>query len=186
MFKVIVNNTDSPTVIQAGQTVNVRVSGAPVPGPGVPRGGTTGQVLKKSSNADFDTEWANEEGGPGGGSTNITYNRRTSNYTLALSDASANVEVEMDVATPNNLTVPQNSSVPIPIGKLIPVRQRGVGQTTIVADPNVVLRSPGNVLSIPKQYALAFLQKVGTNEWYVTFSPALTSEEILIYSLING
>ena len=32
------------------------------PGEGVPEGGTTGQVLKKSSNTDYDTEWANETG----------------------------------------------------------------------------------------------------------------------------
>lgn len=34
---------------------------------GVPVGGATGQVLKKSSNADYATEWANESGGGGGG-----------------------------------------------------------------------------------------------------------------------
>lgn len=32
------------------------------PGEGVPSGGATGQVLKKRSNADYDTEWANESG----------------------------------------------------------------------------------------------------------------------------
>jgi hypothetical protein len=31
----------------------------------VPSGGTTGQVLKKVSNTDYDTEWANESGGGG-------------------------------------------------------------------------------------------------------------------------
>lgn len=33
------------------------------PGEGVPTGGVTGQVLKKRSNTDFDTYWANESGG---------------------------------------------------------------------------------------------------------------------------
>jgi hypothetical protein len=33
------------------------------PGQGVLTGGLTGQVLKKSSNADYDTEWENESGG---------------------------------------------------------------------------------------------------------------------------
>jgi len=35
----------------------------PVPGPagkGVPEGGTQGQILRKKSNANFDTEWADE------------------------------------------------------------------------------------------------------------------------------
>ena len=37
-------------------------------GPGVAAGGTTGQVLVKSSDADYDTEWADPQGGGGGGS----------------------------------------------------------------------------------------------------------------------
>ena len=36
-------------------------------GPGVAAGGTTGQVLVKSSDADYDTEWADPQGGGGGG-----------------------------------------------------------------------------------------------------------------------
>lgn len=35
-------------------------------GEGVPSGGTTGQVLKKKSNIDYDTEWVNESGGGSG------------------------------------------------------------------------------------------------------------------------
>lgn len=42
-----------------------------VPGPGVPPGGLTGQVLKKRSDADYDTEWADESGG-GGGTSDYT------------------------------------------------------------------------------------------------------------------
>lgn len=47
-------------------------------GVGVPAGGTMGQVLKKKSNTDYDTEWVNESGGSGGteivdlGAINIT------------------------------------------------------------------------------------------------------------------
>lgn len=44
-----------------GETGATGPQGAP--GVGVPTGGTTGQVLKKNSNADYDTEWADEEGG---------------------------------------------------------------------------------------------------------------------------
>lgn len=39
------------------------------PGEGVPTGGTTGQVLKKSSNANYDTEWGSVEALPTGGTT---------------------------------------------------------------------------------------------------------------------
>jgi hypothetical protein len=38
-----------------------------VPYRGVPVGGTTGQVLAKNSNTDFDTEWVAQSGGGGGG-----------------------------------------------------------------------------------------------------------------------
>lgn len=34
----------------------------------IPAGGTTGQVLKKSSGTDYDVEWDDESGGGGGGS----------------------------------------------------------------------------------------------------------------------
>ena len=47
----------------AGQNGTNGQDGAP--GVGVPAGGTTGQVLKKVSGADYDTEWANESGGSG-------------------------------------------------------------------------------------------------------------------------
>lgn len=39
-------------------------------GTGVPTGGTTGQVLAKKSNTDFDTEWVDGSGGGGGGTSN--------------------------------------------------------------------------------------------------------------------
>jgi hypothetical protein len=41
--------------------------GVVVPYRGVPVGGTTGQVLAKNSNTDFDTEWVAQSGGGGGG-----------------------------------------------------------------------------------------------------------------------
>jgi len=94
------------------------------------------------------------------------YNRQTASYTLVLSDAYK--DIEMNVGSTNNLTVPQNSSVAFPIGTRITVWQYGAGQTTIVPDTNVVLRSRGSALKIAGQYGVAFLQKVGTNEWYVT------------------
>lgn len=37
------------------------------PGVGVPTGGTTGQVLAKKSNTDYDTEWVDQTGGGGSG-----------------------------------------------------------------------------------------------------------------------
>ena len=63
-------------------------------GVGVPAGGTTGQVLKKKSDTDYDTEWANESGGGSGGgggvevvdlgTVNITPNRNS--VTVSISE----------------------------------------------------------------------------------------------------
>lgn len=41
-------------------------------GVGIASGGTTGQVLAKASDSDYDTEWVNQEGG-GGGTKNVWY-----------------------------------------------------------------------------------------------------------------
>lgn len=61
-------------------------------GAGIPTGGTTGQVLKKVSNMDFDAAWSDESGGGGGSSganpnllinSNFAINQRGSaNYTI--------------------------------------------------------------------------------------------------------
>ena len=53
-----------------------------VPGPGVPVGGTTGQVLAKASNADLDTEWVAQSGGGGGGNTNLGYTASATDGTV--------------------------------------------------------------------------------------------------------
>lgn len=45
------------------QTVNSITGQRGPAGQGVPSGGTTGQVLKKASNTNYDTEWADESGG---------------------------------------------------------------------------------------------------------------------------
>lgn len=93
------------------------------------------------------------------------FNRKTSSYTLVLSDQ--NDIIEMNVASANNLTVPLNSTVAFPIGTEIAITQYGAGKTTIVATSGVTLRSAGGLLSIGAQYAMVTLLKVGTDEWYV-------------------
>ena len=59
-------------------------------GVGVPAGGTTGQVLKKKSNTDYDTEWSDEEGGvgvPAGGTTGQVLKKKSNtDYDTEWSD----------------------------------------------------------------------------------------------------
>lgn len=59
-------------------------------GVGVPTGGTSGQVLAKKSDADYDTEWVNQSGGGGGGNvpTPPAYAKRY----LRTKDTAGNME----------------------------------------------------------------------------------------------
>ena len=93
----------------------------------------------------------------------VVANRQTDSYTLALTDAAK--AVEMNKATANNLTVPQNSSVAFPVDTVVEVFQYGAGQTTFVADTNVTIRSSGGKLKLTGQYSGASLRKIATNEW---------------------
>lgn len=99
----------------------------------------------------------------------VVRNTQTTSYTLILSDAGK--EVEMNVAGANNLTVPPNSSVAFPFGAggdtVIAWRQYGAGLTTIVAGAGVTIRSRGGVLNSAGQYASGTLTKRGTNEWFL-------------------
>lgn len=86
-------------------------------GVGVPAGGTTGQVLKKTSNTDFDTEWANESGG-----------------TLALDDLT-----DVVAGAPNDgdvLTFDSGS------GHWVPAAPTGGGSTSTTPDLNEPPASP--------------------------------------------
>jgi len=94
----------------------------------------------------------------------VTTNRQTNSYTLALSDNGKLVET--NVGTANNVTVPVNSSIPFPVGAKVDVVQYGAGQTTIVADVGVTIRSANSWLKINAQYGAVSLIKIGTDEWY--------------------
>jgi hypothetical protein len=97
----------------------------------------------------------------------LAFDTQTASYTLAANDQTSDTIVEMNVATANNLTIPTNTAVPFPIGSQILIAQYGAGQTTIVPDTGVTLRSSGGKTKIAAQYGLATLIKRGTNEWYL-------------------
>lgn len=74
-------------------------------GPGVPTGGTTGQVLAKASNADHDTEWVAQTGGSGGGATNLAYTASPTNGTVT-SDTGTDATLPLADATNAGLQSP--------------------------------------------------------------------------------
>lgn len=89
-------------------------------------------------------------------------NVQTASYVLAQTDTFG--IVEMNVAGANNLTVPLNNSVPLPIGTRVEVVQIGAGTTTLVAAVGVTIRSRPGLVSAG-QYAVMALYKRGTDEW---------------------
>lgn len=84
-------------------------------------------------------------------------------YTLTLTDIGKVIETTNAAA--NTVTVPPNSTVPLPLNGLIEVFTYGTGQTTIVAGAGVTIRSPGGKLKITGQYSSAALRKRATDEW---------------------
>ena len=90
----------------------------------------------------------------------------TTPYTLALLDMGYGIA--MNLAGANQVTVPTNASVPVPIGSWVRVGQYGAGQTTIAAAGGVTIRSKSGWTKIASQYGEVFLRKVGTDEWWLS------------------
>ena len=98
--------------------------------------------------------------------SNIPVNTQTgTTYTLVLSDYTNGSIIEMDNADANTVTIPPNSSVNFPVGAVIPIRQLGVGVTTIVAGSGVTLRNPHLTAKIAAQYGSATIHQRAANEW---------------------
>lgn len=80
------------------QTVSFTTAGGP-PGVGVPAGGTTGQVLAKTSNTDYATGWVAQTGGGGGAVSSV--NTRTGAVVLTSADVGlSNVNNTSDASKP--------------------------------------------------------------------------------------
>lgn len=97
----------------------------------------------------------------------MTFNTKTTGYTLSLTDQTKDTIVEMNVGSANTLIVPANTNVPFPVGSQILISQYGSGQTTISGDTGVTINSSGGKTKIAAQYGLATLIKRGADEWYL-------------------
>ncbi len=86
----------------------------------------------------------------------------TASTTLVLDDASRVVEV--DSATPVNITIPAMASVPWIKGNMVEVVQVGVGQVTFVADSGVTLLTP-STLTTRARYSTVRLRMRTSNNW---------------------
>jgi len=94
----------------------------------------------------------------------LTVKTITAAHTLELSDAGCFLNI--DIATPNDLTIPANDDVPFPIGTQIFIAEYGVGQVTIVGDTGVTVNSANGKLKTAAQYSGASLIKIAEDEWY--------------------
>jgi hypothetical protein len=98
---------------------------------------------------------------------NFAVSTKTSSYTLVLTDAAG--QVEMNSASANNLLIPTDASVNFPVGTAILIVQLGVGQTTIAAvtpGTTTVNATPG--LKLRAQYSTATIIKRAANNWIVS------------------
>lgn len=129
-------------------------------------GGTTGQILSKTSNTDMDFTWiANDQGditgivtgtdsGLSGGTTsgtatlslNLNFNAQTgTTYTLAASDNNKLVTA----SNGSGITVTVPPSI-FSAGNVINLQQIDVGQVTFAAGVGVTITSTGASASAPK------------------------------------
>jgi hypothetical protein len=134
------------------------------------KGGTTGQVLSKTSNTDMDFTWVTDPGGDitnvsvtspitGGGSsgsvtigydakagTTLGFNAQTgTTYTLVAADAS-NKLVTTSNGSPVVVTIPPSVFA---AGEQINVQSIGVGLTSFVAGAGVTITSTGATVAAP-------------------------------------
>jgi len=98
--------------------------------------------------------------------SNVLVNTQTgTSYTVTLADYSSGLIIEMNNASENTVTIPPNSSVAFPVGAVIPIRQLGVGVTTIAAGSGVTLLNPHATANIATQYGSATIHQRATDEW---------------------
>ena len=84
-------------------------------------------------------------------------------YTLSLLDESALLMMD-NLSLSHTAYVPTNTQVAFIVGTQITIMQKNIGQTTIVGNSGVLVRStPGNRLRAV--YSSASLIKIATNEW---------------------
>jgi hypothetical protein len=124
------------------------------------KGGTTGQVLSKTSGTDLDFTWIEQD------DTTIAFNAQTgTTYTLVAADVAKLVTLSNAGAI--TLTVPPSVFA---TGNIINVQQIGVGQVTITQGSGVTITSTGGTSTAPKlraRYSAASIICTGSNTFTV-------------------
>jgi hypothetical protein len=109
-----------------GQTINIMDGAQGQTGPGVPAGGSTGQVLAKKSNADNDTEWVNQSGGGGGTSDYDDLSNKPSINNVTLSGNKTAAQLGLGTYSKPSTGIPQTD--------LAQTVQNKLDKTVVVSD----------------------------------------------------
>jgi hypothetical protein len=129
------------------------------------KGGTTGQVLSKTSNTDMDFTWIAQD------DVSLAINAQTgTSYTAVIADGT-NTLVTMDNAAANTFNIPTDASVNFDIGTVLNIYMKGAGVTTITATTpgTTTVVSAGTTIGSPKlaRYKIASAIKLAANSWTV-------------------
>jgi hypothetical protein len=125
------------------------------------KGGTTGQVLSKTSNTDMDFTWIEQD------DSTLAFNAQTgTTYTLVAADA-ANKWVTCSNASGITVTVPPSVFT---TGNVINLQAIGAGQVTFAQGAGVTITSTGASASAPKlrlQYSACSIVCTGSNTFTI-------------------
>jgi hypothetical protein len=123
-------------------------------------GGTTGQVLSKTSGTDLDFTWIEQD------DTTLSFNAQTgTTYTLVAADLGK--LVTLSNASAITLTLPPSIFA---TGNEIHIQQIGVGQVTLAQGAGVTITSTGATASAPKlraRYSAATIICTASNTFTV-------------------
>jgi hypothetical protein len=123
-------------------------------------GGTTGQVLSKTSNTNLAFTWIEQD------DTTLSFNAQTgTTYTLVIGDLGKLVTTSN--ASPVTVTIPPSVFA---TGNIINVQSIGVGLTTFAAGAGVTITSTGATPAAPKlraQYSAASVLCNGSNSFTI-------------------
>ena len=144
---------DGATAIAAlGQDIDTAMVGL--------KGGTTGQVLSKTSGTDLAFTWIEQD------DTTLSFNAQTgTTYTLVLADLGK--LVTLSNASAITLTLPPSIFA---AGNTINIQQIGAGQVTLAQGAGVTITSTGATASAPKlraQYSAATIICTSSNNFTV-------------------
>ena len=149
--ETLTNKTLTAPVITSASAVGGTINNATITSGSVNNASIVGGTIDQATITQFQTA--------------LSFNQRTTSYTLALSDRDRIVEVSNAGAT--TLTVPLDSSVNFPNGSTVTVLQTGAGQVTIAGAGGVTVNgTPG--LKLRTQWSMATLIKRAANTWVVS------------------